>query len=599
MYKRQVQDLKADLVIDSGNTGSTNVITSTDSLSIVIDSIDAGNLSLNAGALNSDSIVSLAGGYDANAVYVSELNGTLNAALGDGKSELASSLSVNLNETTLATILTGTNNTAIYGGDAVDGDVTIDATNMLSSKTLDLGSTIQNFLTAASATVVINSNLNATYSTSDLSVTVSRAKDAGGVVSNTDLLNIITGRGNDSLVIAGPAAVKGGDGADRFTVLSGNISIIDLGFGNDQLLNYGGAVTAVLQDDWIASSSSSLGLGTTSIDSNGHNIDLSLASTSPASTSVTVSNSTSTSVEMWGTAAVDSLVAGSGGDSLHGSGGNDILVGGAGVDTFYVDKDADTVRNVSGSDNLVVSNGATANVTLSGTWSASGGTVNDGIASFTTAGYAVDLHNALGTKGFKVIDTGLTAISLVGSANADSLTAGSGGDTLHGGLGVDTLTGGSGQDIFDFHLGDSVLTTVSGGSGFDVIKSFAKSASTSILNGDMIYLDQSLSIGGSASAPTASEASINQTTGIASFASGSGGTLADALGDIAQRFTNSVGGTNAGQFAFFKVNNSGNYYMFISDGNDGLSSDDVAIQLSGLTAITSVIIHDANHVFIV
>jgi hypothetical protein len=92
-----------------------------------------------------------------------------------------------------------------------------------------------------------------------------------------------------------------------------------------------------------------------------------------------------------------------------------------------------------------------------------------------------------------------------------------------------------------------------------------------------------LKIGGVSEQATGSKASINQTTGITTFAAGSGKTLADAVKDLAASFT--AAEDAQGELALFKVNNAGSYYAFISDGEAGLSANDVVIQLSGITTI--------------
>ena len=62
--------------------------------------------------------------------------------------------------------------------------------------------------------------------------------------------------------------------------------------------------------------------------------------------------------------------------------------------------------------------------------------------------------------------------------------------------------------------------------------------------------------------------------------------MADALADIASSFTAST--DTAGEFAFFKVNNTGNYNLFISDGVAGVTANDVVVQFTGVTAINTI-----------
>jgi hypothetical protein len=88
------------------------------------------------------------------------------------------------------------------------------------------------------------------------------------------------------------------------------------------------------------------------------------------------------------------------------------------------------------------------------------------------------------------------------------------------------------------------------------------------------------------------EASIDQQKGVASFAVGSGTTLADAVSDIAARFTKAKDA--AGEFAFFQVDNASDYYMFISDGKAGVAANDVVIKLAGVLSIGGIDLTGGN-----
>ncbi|NBW61591.1 MAG: hypothetical protein EBR31_07765, partial [Methylophilaceae bacterium] len=148
-----------------------------------------------------------------------------------------------------------------------------------------------------------------------------------------------------------------------------------------------------------------------------------------------------------------------------------------------------------------------------------------------------------------------------------------------GGVGADSLTGGLGSDTFVFIAGDTGQKDKT----FDIIQDYTKGA---LGTGDLIDYASTLSVGGSNATATATQASINSSTGVASFAAGSGTKLADALADIATSFTAAT--NSPGEFAFFRVNNAGNFYMFISDGTAGLGANDVVIQLVGITSINGI-----------
>ena len=88
------------------------------------------------------------------------------------------------------------------------------------------------------------------------------------------------------------------------------------------------------------------------------------------------------------------------------------------------------------------------------------------------------------------------------------------------------------------------------------------------------------------------QASINQTSGIASFAASSGTTLTDALNDVASRFT--TAGDSLGEFAFFRIKEKGDYYLFISDGVAGVDANDVVVQLTGVSSIGAIDLSGGN-----
>jgi len=255
-----------------------------------------------------------------------------------------------------------------------------------------------------------------------------------------------------------------------------------------------------------------------------------------------------------GNSLANVITGGTGNDTLNGSTGADTMVGGAGNDTYVVDNTGDVVTELSNAGTDSVQSSVTytlgvnvENLTLAGS-SAINGTGND-------------LNNIL-----------------TGNTGENSLSGGNGADQINGGKAADILTGGAAKDTFIFTTGDSGQTT-----GFDKISDFTKGA---VGTGDVIDFSSALTIGGSASAATSSQAAINQSTGVATFFSGSGTTLTDAIGDIASRLTAAT--NSVGELAFFKVNNTGDYYSFVSDGVAGVTANDNVIQLVGVTSISSI-----------
>ncbi len=125
-------------------------------------------------------------------------------------------------------------------------------------------------------------------------------------------------------------------------------------------------------------------------------------------------------------------------------------------------------------------------------------------------------------------------------------------------------------------------------SGFDTILDYATGA---VSSGDLIDYKVNLVKGGVANA-SVDWASIS-TKGVATFASGSGTSIDDALADVANSLKFD-GKDVAGEFAFFQVSGIGDYYLFISDGKPGVTADDVVVQLVGVTGIGSIDLTGGN-----
>ena len=213
----------------------------------------------------------------------------------------------------------------------------------------------------------------------------------------------------------------------------------------------------------------------------------------PVLHSVTVSDQ-STAVT---TAGGDLIFGGTANDVINGGGGNDTISGGTGVDTFTggvgIDTfivgggDTATIKDLGtgGADVLQVASGGVAKVTVTGAWTATSVTSNNGTTSLVTNGVSVSLAAVTtGNNGYSVTNIGGGAIltgsglndtllggsgsdALNGGAGSDSLNGGAGADTLNGGAGADTLTGGSGGDLFLYSTGSGSLY-----SAYDTITDF-------------------------------------------------------------------------------------------------------------------------------
>jgi Ca2+-binding RTX toxin-like protein len=343
-----------------------------------------------------------------------------------------------------------------------------------------------------------------------------------------------------------------------------------------------------------------------------------------------------------GGAGSDTLNGGSGNDILEGGAGNDWITGGAGGDkqtgglgndTFVIEAITDIAAGESidgtaetatldsiriddagayalGGTNIdlvfVNENASGFDLTLNSTMVASADANKDGVGGDLYIGTDVSMTFGVIIRGGDLISNtrinvdGVNfggADDITGGLGNDIITSGSGDDSIFGGKGNDTLNGGAGADLIK---GGDDADTMTGGAGadrfhlfnfesgqtigtIDVITDYTKGA---VGVGDKIDSLFALAIGGSNAAASAGEASINQTTGVATFAAGSGITLDDALADIAGRFAATVGGSD--HIALFQVGGGGDFHLFISEGDAGLTAGDLVVRLIGITSIGAI-----------
>ena len=326
------------------------------------------------------------------------------------------------------TLTSGAGNDTLVGGAGNDTYIVNSASDVVTE--LDGGGTD---LVSSSATYALSTYVE------NLTLTGPAAINASG----NDLANTLTGNTANNVLdgAAGNDVLTGGAGLDTFNITSGTDTVTDLGNGGADVLvvSLGATANVSLAAAWTAAAST-VNNGTVTINTNGFAVNLAAATGS----------------------AGFAVIGGAGADALAGGASGDTLTGGAGVDTFNVTSGIDTVTDLGngGADVLVVSAGATANVTLAATWNAAATTVNRGTVTINTNGFAVNLAAATGTAGFNVIG-GAGADTLGGSTFADILTGGSGGDTFNITSGADTVTDlGNGADMLVVAAGATANVTM-------------------------------------------------------------------------------------------------------------------------------------------
>lgn len=299
---------------------------------------------------------------------------------------------------------------------------------------------------------------------------------------------------------------------------------------------------------------------------------------------------------------------GTAGDSINAGAGNDTITitaaatghahtidGGAGTDTLIFDGAAAFV----GSDLTRISN--FENLKLTGTttqtFDVGAGTNNafaslnldalldtkvltlsgsvDNLAVSLTAGdltasaYTGDLI-VTATTGSNVIITGTGADSIDGGAGSDEITAGAG---------MDTIKGGADADTFKFTAGSSGGTPSS--TVFDTITDFVSNTDT------IDFTDVTISIAATGAASTGVAQILP--TGRAIFVEADD-TLQERIVATEAALSPSTTAT-AGKSALF--NYGSDSYVFVSDANDGVTSNDTLIKLSGVTG-TSLGVQNGN-----
>lgn len=161
-----------------------------------------------------------------------------------------------------------------------------------------------------------------------------------------------------------------------------------------------------------------------------------------------------------GSAGANAIIASQGYDHIDGGAGRDAIDGGFGNDFVTYDGSDTSVTGGEGADWLVLTGAATIDLTA-----ADQSVGDDGLfTSFEN----VDARGA--ATGVTVTGSDVAVSFLLGSAQADTLTAGGAGGWIIAGAGVDTVVGSDANDHVEFYAGDFAAgESVSGDGGYDTL----------------------------------------------------------------------------------------------------------------------------------
>ncbi|MCA0404937.1 MAG: hypothetical protein LCH39_02135 [Proteobacteria bacterium] len=327
----------------------------------------------------------------------------------------------------------GNDSVAVYGAEtSVSGGSGTNTMVLASVNTVNLGAADQTTGDLANVTGFVN-------------IDASRLGAGQGVtLTGSTAANLITGGGgNDTIDGAGGADVIDAGAGDDAVIYRGAEIAISGGAGADYLTLLNGSTLTTV--DFSVASGTDQTIGDTTAVSDFENLDA-----TTMTTAVTVTGSTAANI----------LLTGSGDDIIHGGGGADIINAGAGNDTIDFWGNESTVDAGTGTNTLVLRNGASIDLAAADQSSGDAATVT----------------------GFANVDgTLLSAVQnavILGSAAANVLSGGAGNDTLDGRGGADTLNGGSGNDTITYRGGE---TLIDGGTGTDTLL-LAATATLTTLN---------------------------------------------------------------------------------------------------------------------
>lgn len=374
---------------------------------------------------------------------------------------------------------------------------------------------------------------NDTMTLGELAATIGTDSNVDVTYSGADDIRVVGGAGNDTLTATGSAATGdpftttaifyGGDGADFLRggawldTLYGDDGADTLSAGtealpdaqSDTLVGGNGADTA---DYSGRTSSVTVSLDGVANDTDGDNV---------AADIETILGGTGNDT-LTGTSNADTIKGGAGRDYITGSGGADVLYGDDGADTFVEESASnggDTFHGGAGID-AVWYDSRTNAVSIS-----NDGTANDGETG-ELDNVLTDVEGMSGGSGNDTIVGGAGGDTLKGNAGNDSITGGAGADWLQGGTGTDSLIGGSGDDVFDEGISSNGGDVLVGGAGYDLVSYAGRDNAVNVSLDDV-----------------ANDGEASETDNVGSFESIVGGLGADTLtgGAASERIEGGLG----------------------------------------------------------
>jgi Ca2+-binding RTX toxin-like protein len=292
--------------------------------------------------------------------------------------------------------------------------------------------------------------------------------------ANADELNGLDG--DDSLVgLAGNDTINGGTGSDTLVGGDGN-DVYYVDSSSDVVTELAGATSGF--DIVISTANHTLsanveqlvlqGAATVGTGNAGANILYGLYS----GYSLTLNGMDGDDVIYGSTAGGNTLIGGSGVDTLLAYGGNNTMLGGLGSDIYYTYSASDIISEAGGdgidtvysNHDIVLGAGVEQVVLVVGATTATGGSDNNIFHTYATGGATA----AYGNDGADVF---------YGGAYNDTFDGGNGVDYLFGYGGANTLIGGADTDIYYLESGLDIVIELVGG-GFDTI--YTKATTTTI-----------------------------------------------------------------------------------------------------------------------